>query len=59
VGELHVCFDEGAELVPATEICCCTRAETTEVKVVRIVGIIIAGGWEGGRRELGKLDVIH
>jgi hypothetical protein len=51
VGELHVCFDEGAEFVPATEVCCCTRAKTAEVKVVRIGGIIIA--------ELGKLDVIH
>jgi hypothetical protein len=44
VGELHVCFDEGAELVPATEICCCARAETAEVKVEAIGGIIIAGG---------------
>jgi hypothetical protein len=58
VGELHVCFDEGAELVPATEVCYCTRAETTEVKVVGIEGTIV-GGWESGRRELGKLYVIH
>jgi len=43
VGELHVCFDEGAELVPATEVCYCTRAETTEVKVVGIGGIIVGG----------------
>jgi hypothetical protein len=60
VGELHVCFDEGAELVPATEICCCARSETAEVKVVGIGGIIIAGGregGEGGQVELSKFDV--